>query len=246
MFKAHDSSHNNRSYEVSRTSLSTPNPADPVRSGLSRSAGRLRVVLLLVLCLVAVGCGSGDEGSTEPTAEPQETTGGQMEQGQATGPEIPEDAETVSGLDAAAEAEETAAGWQPDAALYAVSALTPADGEGLAQGWLYTYVSESAGAVASIAVAGGGEPELDEENGVQELPEVDIQTLSENTLEDPEALIDSDEAMQQSEEVGPYLQENPGEESGVGLDSISSGEAVWILSAARDGERLEEQIPAAG
>ncbi|MGH3090241.1 MAG: hypothetical protein ACRDSJ_23405 [Rubrobacteraceae bacterium] len=144
----------------------------------------------------------------------------------------------LSGVEAA---NERASEWSEDAELYAVATATPSlDAEGNSPVWLYTYVSESAGAVATFPVE-DGEAGMDPE---QELPEPDIDFLSENALPPADELIDSSEAVDETEEVGVVLEENPGAEVSVGLDSVSGGEPVWIFSTIRGEERVDERVPA--
>lgn len=138
-------------------------------------------------------------------------------------------------------ANERAEEWNEDAQLYAVAAATPRlDTRGRSPGWFYTYVSESAGAVASVSVE-GGEVAMEP---AQELPGADISFLSENALPPAEELLDSSEAITESEEIGAVLEENPEARTAAGLDSVSGGEPVWLFSTIRGEERIEERVPA--
>jgi hypothetical protein len=205
-----------------------------------------RIIAVLALCIVTlIGCGAGEEeqqaGSPEPPPDSGQQQYAQYEGGMMQ-PEIPDDAARAGGLEWASAADEVAAEWQQDAALYAIATISPVDGAGTAQGWLYTYVSESAESVASVAVV-GGEAEL-EEQSVQQIPLPDIENLLENALPERDALRDSPEAMRESREVGPFLEENPGADAAAGLDSFSGEGPAWILSTTDGQERIEEQIPA--
>lgn len=194
-----------------------------------------RIVAVLALLVFALAGCAGEEAPEEPGGE---------EQYGVMGPEIPADAPRGTALEWLPAADGLAADWRQDAELYSVASLASVDAGGTAQGWLYSYVSESAGAVASVAVI-GGRPDLDPGSGIQQLPEPDVEHIRSNALPAPEDLVDSPEALEQSEDVGPHLRENPGAEAAAGLDSFSGGEPVWILSTTRDGERLEERVPAA-
>ncbi len=177
------------------------------------------VVLLAVAAVVVSAC------SSEPSSPEGASSGGSG-------------TTALSNIEAA---DERAMEWNEDAELYAIAALTPQlDAGGSSPGWLYTYVSESAGAVASVSHE-DGEAAVDPE---QELPEADIEFLSENALPPAGELLDSSEAIEESEEVGAVLEENPSSETAAGLDSVSGGEPVWRFSTIRDDERVEESVPA--
>ncbi|MBA2693636.1 MAG: hypothetical protein H0U65_14290 [Rubrobacter sp.] len=182
---------------------------------------RKMLMVILLVFVVASGCSEADT----PTVVPEETTAG----GGST---------ALSNVEAA---DERAAEWNGDAELYAIAAATPQlDAEGNSPGWLYTYVSESAGAVATVSYEGGSvgmDPE-------QELPEEDIAFLSESALPPAEELLDSGEALEEAGEVGAVLEGNPGSETAAGLDSVSGGEPVWRFSTIQGEERVEESVPA--
>lgn len=185
--------------------------------------------LLLALLPVVFGCGGGSS----------DETSGEDPSGSAA--ETPDGGEPVAAFSGLGEAAGLAEGWRSDARLYAVASLSPVDAEGRSAGWLYSYVSEEAGAVRGVAVS-GGEARLEPEQG---LPAADIGEISRNTLPPAEGLIDSPEAVAGSEEVSTVLRENPRADSAAGLDSFSGGGPNWILSAANaSGERVEELVPA--
>jgi hypothetical protein len=139
------------------------------------------------------------------------------------------------------EADGIARDWEEDAELYAVASIAPrVDAQGRAPGWLYTYVSPSAGAVASVSLA-GAEAEI---TPPQKLPEVQIEDISDNLLPPPEELIDSPEAIADAPEVLEVVEGSPDAQVSAGLDSFSSEEAVWILSTTAGEERVEEKVPA--
>lgn len=180
---------------------------------------RIYIFILLMAALSVSACSSEPTGSSTAA----ESAGGS------------------TALSNAEEAEERAGEWNEDAQLYAVAAATPQlDAEGNAPDWLYTYVSESAGAVATVSYESGAiamDPE-------QELPEADIGFLTENALPPVEELIDSSEAIEEAADVGAILEEEPGAETAAGLDSVSGGEPVWRFSTIQGEERVEEQVPA--
>ncbi|QYJ16563.1 hypothetical protein Rxycam_02396 [Rubrobacter xylanophilus DSM 9941] len=139
------------------------------------------------------------------------------------------------------EASEEARRWREDALLYAVATPEPAlDARGRSPAWLYTFVSPSAGAVASVEVRGGEARRLPE----QPLPESDIQNLRRNALPPPERLLDSDEALRRTREVRGLLSGTGGRTASAGLDSLSGGGPVWIFATVGEGRRLEERVPA--
>ncbi|ABG03305.1 hypothetical protein Rxyl_0329 [Rubrobacter xylanophilus DSM 9941] len=131
--------------------------------------------------------------------------------------------------------------WREDAELYAIATPEPAlDARGRAPAWLYTFVSPSAGAVASVEVRGGEARRLPE----QPLPEADIRNLRRNALPPPERLLDSDEALRRAREVRGLLSGRGGRTASAGLDSLSGGGPVWIFATVSEGRRLEERVPA--
>jgi len=147
----------------------------------------------------------------------------------------------VAAFSGLGEADGVAEGWRGDARLYAIASLSPVDAEGRSAGWLYSYVSEEAGAVAGVSVS-RGEVRLEPE---QKLPATDIREISRNVLPSAEGLIDSPEAVAGSEDLSAVLRENPEADSAAGLDSFSGGEPAWILSAVNGGgERVEVFVPA--
>lgn len=184
------------------------------------------MILFFVASLAAFGCSEADT-PTEPSVPEGTSSGG----GGAT---------AFSNVEAA---DEQAVEWNEDAELYAIAAATPRlDAEGNSPGWLYTYVSESAGAVATVSYEDGSvgmDPE-------QELPEEDISFLSESALPPPDELLDSGEALEEAGEVLSVLEDDPGLETAAGLDSVSGGEPVWRFSTIRGEERVEESVSAAG
>lgn len=186
------------------------------------------MLILLTVAFAVSACSSG--------GDPSGDGGGASE---STSPEgAAEGSTALSNVEAASE---RAMEWNEDAEMYSVASATPQlDAEGNSPGWLYTYVSESAGVVATVSVE-DGVVAMDPE---QELPEADIAFLSESALPPPEELLDSSEAVGQSEEVGAVLEESPESETAAGLDSVSGGEPVWILSTLQGEERVEERVPA--
>lgn len=189
------------------------------------------VAALIVSLALLVGCGGGDQAG--PDVEGQQQGGATV-----AAPAEGEGVAAFSGLEAA-EAEAT--GWQPDAELYAVASATPSlDSEGGSPSWLYTYVSESAGAVASV-VYEGDQARIDP---AQELPETDISYILENTLPPPEELRDSGEAIEEARDVLAAIEEEPGVAASAGLDSFSGEGPEWIFSTTRGEERVEDRVPA--
>jgi hypothetical protein len=182
----------------------------------------LAFVLMAVVFAVS-GC-SGDGGSPEPSVAEESAA---------------KDGSTaLSNVEAA---DERAAEWNEDAELYSIASATPELGaEGNSPGWLYTYVSGSAGSVATVSVE-DGTVAMDPE---QELPEADINFLGENALPEAGELLDSSEAIEETEEVRTILEEEPASETAAGLDSVSGGEPVWRFSTIRGEERVEETVPA--
>ena len=134
-----------------------------------------------------------------------------------------------------------AAEWRGDAELYAIASPAPrVDEAGRSPQWLYTYVSESSGTVASVTVA-GGETEIAPE---QELPEGQIRDISDNTLPPPAELKDSSEAIKDAEKIREALKGEDDTELTAGLDSFSSEGPVWIFSAVKGEKRVEQKVPA--
>lgn len=201
---------------------------------MKRSLHGIVLLAALLVCAPVAACGSGEpSGGGTRVAETAASEPG--------APTIPEGAERAAALDGIGEADRAATRWNDDAELYAIASVTPrVDAGGNAPGWLYTYVSPSAGTVASVSVA-GGDAELTPE---QELPDDQIEDVSNNTLPPPDELLDSPEAMQKAGEVRDVLRSEPEAEVSAGLDSFSGREPVWIFSTARGGERVEERIPA--
>lgn len=192
--------------------------------------------ILLAMMFFLVSCSGGDEGSGTANGGPEDESSGTV-----APPEVTEGTPRTAALAGVAEADGIAREWEEDAELYAVASIAPrVDAEGRSPGWLYTYVSPSAGAVASVSLAG----EEAEITPAQELPEVQIQDIAQNVLPPPERLMDSPEAIAAAPEVLEVVEGSPGAQVSAGLDSFSSEEAVWILSTATDEERVEEKVPA--
>lgn len=181
----------------------------------------------MVLAVFSLGaCSSGDDASS-----------GGGTSGQHGGEGVP----ALAGVETAGE---RASEWSDDARLYAIAVATPRlDEEGKSPGWLYTFVSESKGAVATISVEG----EKVEMDPAQELSEADIRDILDHTLPSAGGLLDSTEAIEEATRVVDVLEEDPEAQASAGLDSFSGGgEPAWIFAATRDGERIEEKVPAAG
>lgn len=197
--------------------------------------GRHLYSLFLVLFAAAVfawGCSSGGESGAGGDSE-----GGE---GAATMAQ-PAGGEGMAAFSGAREAEARASDWRDDAQLYAVAAATPSlDARGRSPSWLYTYVSESTGAIMSVTVSKDGA----EAAPAQELPEADINLILQNTLPDTAGMIDSPEATRQTREVVSILEENPDSQVSAGLDSFSGGEPEWIFATTRGEDRVEERTPA--
>ena len=146
----------------------------------------------------------------------------------------------LEGVEAARSAAEE---WNEDAELYAIAAQPQgnqlsvnAQGES-GGGWLYSFISESASQTLSVPYVDG---EVQDAQG-QSFPEQQLQRISEDTLSVDE-LVDSSEAMSQTEEVQSYLEENPGAGASAGVDSGTSDEPEWIFSVPQNG--LQERVPA--
>ncbi len=181
-------------------------------------------LFLLAVAFAVSACSSGGNGAPEPSVAESTSSGG--------------GSTALSNVEAA---DERAVEWNEDADLYSIASATPQlDAEGRSPGWLYTYVSESAGSVATISVE-DGVVAMDPE---QELPEADINFLADNALPDADELLDSSDAIKESGEVGTILEENPNSETAAGLDSVSGGEPVWRFSTIRNEERVEKTVPA--
>lgn len=181
-------------------------------------------LFLLAAAFAVSACSSGGDGAPEPSVtESTSSDGGST---------------ALSNVEAA---DGRAMEWNGDADLYSIASATPQlDAEGRSPGWLYTYVSESAGSVATISV----EDDVVAMDPAQELPEADVSFLAENALPDDAELLDSSDAIGESEEVGAILEETPDSETAAGLDSVSGGEPVWRFSTIRGEERVEETVPA--
>lgn len=199
-----------------------------MRSGISTL-----FALLATLACAAFAVSCSGESSTDP-----EQGGPRTAQSTVA---VPEGTPRVAALPGVQEADRLAAGWREDAELYAIASIVPrVDAGGRSPGWLYTYVSPSARAVASVSVA-GGEATLTPQ---QPLPESQIRDIAANTLPPPEELLDSPEAMEAAEGVRALLERRPGAEVSAGLDSFSTEDPVWIFSAVDREERVEEKITA--
>ena len=189
---------------------------------------RLTLTILLVLCagLTLLPACSREEAGGASGGAPEKT---------AAAP-----ARWTSALAGVEEAAAEARRWREDALLYAIATPEPAlDARGRAPAWLYTFVSPSAGAVASVEVRGGEVRRLPE----QRLPEPDIRNLRRNALPPPGRLLDSGEALRRTERVRELLA-GDGRTASAGLDSLSGGGPVWIFATVGEGRRLEERVPA--
>lgn len=176
--------------------------------------------------------GSGDAQSTPETTSAS-TTG----QDAANNPGASGGETALSG--GLGEARERAESWNEDAELYAIASLrATVNAEGENTGWLYSFVSESKGSVISVPYVDG---QLRNAQG-QALPEGQIRRIADDTLSTGE-LVDSPEAIQRSDKVRSYLEENPEAGASAGLDSGSGNEAEWILSIPA--EALQDRVPAA-
>lgn len=192
---------------------------------------RVAPYTLIVVVLFLVSCSGGGD------ANGGEESGG----GTVAPPEVTEGTPRTAALDSVPEADGIAREWEEDAQLYAVASIAPrVDAEGRAPGWLYTYVSPSAGAVASVSLA-GAEAEI---TRPQRLPEPQIRDITQNVLPPPGRLKDSSEAIAEAPEVLRVVESSPGSEVSAGLDSFSSESAVWILSTTSGEERVETKVPA--
>jgi len=225
-------------------------------------------VLVLALSLTLAGCsgggeegGSGDSGdsgdsggSSETTQDAGETTASGEDAAEETiavpeqtqegpsGPDVERTADPrgstalAGGLEAARSEAES---WNADAELYAIVSLQPTvNAEGRSRGWLYSFVSESESSIISIPYTNG---ELRNAQG-QGLPEGQIQLILEDTLP-VEEMIDSPEALERSDEVRSFLEENPQTGASVSADAASRNEeAQWILQVPQAG--LQETVPA--
>lgn len=206
-----------------------------VRRNIGASFGKLsrvmRKMFLFALLAAAVVAASGCSESGTP-AEPSAPEATSSSSGGGSG---------TTALSSIEAADGRAMEWNGDAELYAIASAAPRlDAAGNSPGWLYTYVSESAGAVATVSHEGGAVA-MDPE---QELPEADIEFLSESALPPAGELLDSSEALEDAGGVAAVLDEEPSAETAAGLDSVSGGEPVWRFSTLRGGERVEESVPA--
>ncbi|BBL80863.1 hypothetical protein RxyAA322_27170 [Rubrobacter xylanophilus] len=185
-------------------------------------------VLVVLVCAAALLSGCSRE-EREPAGGPaRETTAAAGRWSTA-----------LSGVE---EASEEARRWREDALLYAIATPEPAlDARGRSPAWLYTFVSPSAGAVASVEVRGGEEARR---LPGQRLPEPDIQNLRRNALPPPGRLLDSDEALRETQRVREVLSGEGWRTASAGLDSLSGGGPVWIFATVGEGRRLEERVPA--
>ncbi len=193
----------------------------------------------LVCALILAACGSGDTGSSGGG----DTLGNPTTKAAAPSkpPKAPAGTPRASALSGAEKAGSQAAGWNKDAALYAIASITPqVDAEGGAPGWLYSYVSPSAGAVVSVSIR-GEKVELDPQ---QKLPPDQIKDISNHALPPAGKLLDSPEAIKKARKVTKILKSEPGTAASAGLDSFSSESPVWIFALAQSGQRVEEKITA--
>lgn len=222
--------------------------------------------LCLALTLALAGCGgeqqqngsagSGEEAAsgssggttTESTTErtaPESTAAMGSTTMESTAMESTSGEQSASGGDGLTtalgsldEARAEAESWNEDAELYAITVLRPnVNAEGENGSWLYSFVSESSGAVISVPYQNGQIREPRE----QQLPEQQISAIASDTLP-VDKLIDSPEAIQRSEEVQNYLQENPDAGISASVDSASGDKPEWILIVPQ--ERMQELVPA--
>lgn len=182
-------------------------------------------------------------GSGDAQSSPETTSASTTGQGTANNPEAFAESDDSGGATALSgglgEARERAESWNEDAELYGIASLrSTVNAEGENSGWLYSFVSESTGSVISVPYV---DRQLRNAQG-QELPEGQIRRIVDDTLPIRE-LVDSPEAIQRSDKVRSYLQENPEAGASAGLDSGSGNEAEWILSIPS--EALQERVPAA-
>ncbi len=148
---------------------------------------------------------------------------------------------TVSALSWLEEADELARGWRKDAELYSIASISPdVTAQGRSDGWIYAYVSTSEKGVALISVE-EGKAEVTQK---PPLPESQIQQISARILPPADRLIDSSEAIEDSEKVQSYIEENPEARVSVGLDAFSSREPAWILLSISRGGRVQDLVPA--
>ncbi|MGI8649478.1 MAG: hypothetical protein ACR2KW_03740, partial [Rubrobacter sp.] len=199
------------------------------RSGTIRYAP---LFVLLASMLVVSGCSGGSEGWG--------SEGQGSESSDLAAMSAPAEGESVAALEGVEAANKTATGWQDDARLYAIAAATPRlDAGGESPSWLYTYVSESAGAVASVTYSEAEGARLDP---AQQLPEADISYITENVLPDTSQLTNSTEAIDRTDEVLATLEEDPDISASAGLDSAPGGEPQWIFATTQGEERVEERV----
>jgi hypothetical protein len=237
-------------------------------SGRSRLLTRAAVASVLALSLALSGCsGGGDQGSGssessggstqksqdagQTTAAPEETTAAPeatstvpageaipqtTDRGGSTNSEAQGPSTALSG--GLEEARERAKSWNEDAELYAIASVpATVNAEGENSGWLYSFVSESAGAVISVPYTND---RLRQAQG-QQLPEGQIRRISGDTLSTGD-LVDSSEAIQRSDDVKSYLENNPQTGASAGLDSGSGDEPEWILSIPS--QALQDRVSA--
>jgi hypothetical protein len=201
----------------------------------------LLLVAALACVFVMAGCGSGDQGGSggADKATNDATTAKSIAPSKT--PEAPKGTPTVPALSEVEKADGAASGWNKDAALYAIASITPqVDAKGRAPGWLYSYVSPSAGAVVSVSIQ-GKTVELEPQ---QKLPSDQIKDISNHALPSAGKLLDSSEAIKKAGKVTKALESKPGTDASAGLDSFSSESPVWIFALAQSGQRVEEKITA--
>lgn len=186
------------------------------------------------------GLTTGEPASGEEEPPPPEETAGD-----APAPPEPGGSE-VSALSGVEAAERAASGWSADAQLYSITNAPtfPVTAEGRSEGWLYSFVSSSAGEIAMIE----GTDEQAQVVNVAPQPEPLVQRISGNTLPPTDQLLDSTEAVERAPEYQSYLQENPGAGTSAGLDAASAqdpeaaGEPTWFLIVPETG--LQERVDA--
>ena len=193
---------------------------------------------------------SGQTVPEEPTTE-EPTTGEAQEQapppeetaGEAAASPAPSDQSTgeISALSGVEEAKRVASEWNEDAQFYSITSTqtAPVTAEGRSSGWQYSFVSPSAGEVASIEVI-NGQAQL--ANAIAQ-PAPTIQRITSDALPPADQLVDSTEAAEQAPQFKGYLEENPGARASAGLDAASTGEPEWFLILPETG--FQERVDAA-
>lgn len=214
-------------------------------STILRRFAKPAVPLLLALAIPISACSGGSEGSPPTSQDTGQTTPvaeeTMMERTSSGSTSVEETTEQGSptalsgGLEAA---RDSAKSWNEDAELYAIASLRPnMNVKGENGGWLYSFVSESEGSVLSLPYSGGEVRKVQ----AQELPPGQIERIASDTLSADE-LVDTPEAVQRSEEIRSYLEENPQAGGSAGVDSASGDGPEWILSVPTKG--LQDRVSA--